>query len=128
MRIFSFEHRTEPILPRRLFVYRMLRHLGFAVGVGAVSLGVGVVGYRGFENLPWVDALLNASMILGGMGPVTELHTTAGKVFASLYSLFSGILFLVVAGIIVAPFVHRLMHRMHLEEEQQGDQEPPEGR
>lgn len=116
MRILRFEHRSVPLLPRRLFLLRLVWHGALAVGIVSVSLGAGVLGYRAFEGMSWIDALLNASMILGGMGPVDVLHTTAGKVFASGYSLFSGIVFLVVAGIIIAPFVHRLMHRMHLDE------------
>jgi len=116
MKIFAFEHRSEPILPRRLFLVRMLRHFGFGSGVVAASLGLGVLGYRLFEHLSWIDALLNASMILAGMGPVDTVRTTGGKLFASAYSLFSGILFLVVAAIVVAPFIHRLMHRMHLDD------------
>ena len=123
MRLFRFEHRADPLLPRRQFLARLMRHMTFAAGVVALSLGIGVVGYHAFESLSWIDALLNASMILGGMGPVDPIHTTAGKLFASFYSLFSGILFLVVVGIIVAPFAHRLMHRMHMEEQQQGDQD-----
>lgn len=123
MKIFTFEHRSEPVLPRRLFLARMLRHFGFGVGLIIVSLAVGVVGYHVFENLSWVDALLNASMILGGMGPVDPIRSTAGKLFASFYSLFAGILFLVVVGIVVAPFAHRMMHRMHLESEDA----PPRG-
>jgi len=123
MRLFRFEHRADPLLPRRQFLARLMRHMTFAAGVVALSLGIGVVGYHAFESLSWIDALLNASMILGGMGPVDPIHTTAGKLFASFYSLFSGILFLVVVGIIVAPFAHRLMHRMHMEEQEQGDQD-----
>jgi hypothetical protein len=114
VKLFRFERRNEPLLPPRQFATRMRNHLGFAGGILAFSLGIGVVGYHFFENLPWIDALLNASMILGGMGPVDPIRTTGGKLFASFYSLFSGVLFLVVVGIIVAPFVHRLLHRMHL--------------
>lgn len=116
MKIFTFEHRSEPVLPRRLFLSRMLRHFGFGLGLIVVSLGIGVLGYHSFEDLSWVDAFLNASMILGGMGPVDALRTTGGKLFAAGYSLFSGILFLVVVGIIIAPFIHRLMHRMHVDD------------
>jgi hypothetical protein len=74
-----------------------------------------VIGYHFFEKLPWLDALLNASMILGGMGPVNPIVTSSGKVFASIYALFSGLIFLVVAGLQVAPVVHRIIHRMHLD-------------
>jgi hypothetical protein len=74
-----------------------------------------VAGYHFTAGLPFLDSLLNASMILGGMGPVNELYTTGAKIFASFYSLFSGIAFLVVAGILIAPLAHRLLHRLHLE-------------
>ena len=74
-----------------------------------------MLGYHALENLSWIDSFLNASMILGGMGPVNELKTEAGKLFAGLYALFSGIVFLVIAGIIFAPLVHRLLHRFHFE-------------
>jgi hypothetical protein len=86
---------------------------------GDGELGIGVVGYRATEGMPWLDALLNASMILGGMGPVSELHTVAGKLFASAYALFSGVAFLATVGILVAPVAHRLFHHLHLEESDQ---------
>ena len=111
-----YEHRTQPLLPRNLFLLRMLRHGLFALCLVIVSLGIGVVGYRATEGMPWLDALLNASMILGGMGPVTELHTVGGKLFASAYALFSGVAFLATVGILVVPVAHRLFHHLHLEE------------
>ncbi len=110
-----YEHRTEPLLPRQRFLRRLLAHALLALGVILASLGVGVMGYRVTEGMSWLDALLNASMILGGMGPVTQLQTVAGKLFASLYALFSGVVFLMVAGIIMAPLAHRLLHRLHLD-------------
>lgn len=109
------EHHLEPLLPRRDFLRRQLRYTGVAVGLLVVSLGIGVLGYHGFEGLPWLDALLNASMILGGMGPVDPLRTSGGKVFASLYALFSGVVFLVSVGVLLTPLVHRILHRFHLE-------------
>ena len=78
------------------------------------SLAIGVTGYHVFENLPWLDALLNASMILGGMGPVDPIRTAAGKLFASLYALYAGAVFLVIVGIVLAPVVHRLLHYFHM--------------
>jgi hypothetical protein len=110
-----YEHRTQPLLPRQLFLRRMLRHGLIALCLVFVSLGIGVVGYHITEGLPWLDALLNASMILGGMGPVSELHTALGKLFASAYALFSGVAFLAMVGILVAPLAHRLLHHLHLE-------------
>ncbi len=111
-----YEHHRQPLLPRRLFLLRMLRHGLIAFCLIFVSLGIGVVGYHATEGMSWLDALLNASMILGGMGPVTELHTVGGKFFASAYALFSGVAFLATVGILVAPVAHRLFHHLHLEE------------
>ena len=86
-----------------------------ALGVDLGSLVIGMLGYHFLEGIPWVDSLLNAAMILGGMGPVNTLHTTAGKLFASFYALYSGVVFVVVAGILFAPVVHRFLHHFHLE-------------
>ncbi len=80
-----------------------------------MSLGIGMVGYRGFEGLGWLDAFLNASMILGGMGPVDTVKSNGGKFFAGMYALYSGLVFLVVAGLLLAPVVHRILHRFHAE-------------
>ena len=110
-----YEHRSQPLLPRRLFLRRLLKHVVAAAAFLSVGLAVGVLGYHFLERLSWLDSLLNASMILGGMGPVAELQTRAGKMFASAYAIFSGIFFLVVAGIVIAPIFHRIMHRLHLD-------------
>ena len=110
-----FEHRRQPLLSPREFLIRQLLYLLAAFGIIAGSLVLGMLGYHFFENLAWIDALVNASMILGGMGPVNELHTTAGKLFASFYALYSGIVFLVSVGVILAPLYHRFLHRFHLE-------------
>lgn len=110
-----YERHNQPLISRKAFIRRMLTHTSLALGLVIVSLGAGILGYHFLENLPWIDALLNASMILGGMGPVNALTTDAGKVFASLYALFSGMVFLVVAGLLVAPVAHRILHRMHLD-------------
>jgi hypothetical protein len=110
-----YEHRREPVSPFPIFIRRVLRSLYTAMAVMAAALATGVLGYRLLEDLPWIDALLNASMILGGMGPVAALHTTAGKLFASAYALFSGIVFIATTGILLAPFMHRFLHRFHLE-------------
>lgn len=114
-RLFQYEHRSQPLLPRRLFLRRLGQHALAAAWLIVGSLGLGVLGYRIFEGLSWLDSLLNASMILGGMGPVNELHRHAGKVFASLYALFAGIVFLLIAGILLAPVAHRILHRLHFE-------------
>ena len=113
-----YEHTSKPLIPARHFYRRMLKHWLIASSIVAASLGLGIAGYCITEGLSFLDALLNASMLLGGMGPVTELHTAAGKVFASFYALFSGMVFLVVAGIMIAPVAHRMLHWMRLEKEQ----------
>ncbi len=110
-----YEHRSQPLLPRRLYVRRFLWHGLFALAVTLVSLLLGVLGYHLTEGMTWLDSLLNASMILGGMGPVNPLVTRGGKLFASFYALFSGGVFLIVAAILMAPLIHRLLHRMNLE-------------
>lgn len=92
-----------------------------SLGVVGVSLALGVAGYHYLEGLPWLDALLNASMILGGEGPVDRLHTVAGKVFASGYAIFSGVIFLVAVSFLIAPMAHRLLHRLHLDQEAERD-------
>jgi hypothetical protein len=112
-----FEHHRESLLPRQAFARRVAWHLSIASGLVALALGFGVLGYHWLGGLPWIDALLNASMILGGMGPVDQMTSRAGKLFASFYALFSGLLFIGVASLVVAPFVHRVMHRLHIEEE-----------
>ena len=112
-----FEHRSEPLLPRAAFLRRMARHGIIALCIDAGSLAIGILGYHVFEGLSWIDSLLNASMLLGGMGPVNELHTTAGKLFASFYAIYCGVIFLIVAGVLLAPIIHRFMHHFHLETE-----------
>jgi len=111
-----YEHKSEPLLPRELYLRRLLRHVVAAFSVILCSLALGIIGYHFIEGFTWIDSLLNASMILGGMGPVNELHTTGGKFFASFYALFSGIVFLVIAGVLIAPVAHRFLHRLHFEE------------
>ena len=110
-----YEHRSEPLLSRPEFFRRVLAHGGLALAMILVSLAIGVVGYHVLNGMDWIDALLNASMILGGMGPVGEMKTDAAKVFASLYALFSGIVFLAMAGVLFAPVLHRLLHRLHMD-------------
>src|SRR5258705_3738617 len=111
-----YEHRTENLLPFRSFLRRLSNHAICALTLVAGSLAIGIMGYHFLENLPWIDALLNASMILGGMGPVDPVKTVPGKLFASGYALYSGLIVLVAAGIIFAPVFHRLLHRFHIEE------------
>jgi hypothetical protein len=113
--IHRYEHKTQPLLPRIKFLGRVLGHALIALGLLGLALGIGMLGYHLTEGMSWVDALLNASMILGGMGPVNELYTQGGKLFASFYALFSGVAFLASAGLVIAPLAHRLLHRLHLE-------------
>jgi hypothetical protein len=112
-----FEHHRQPLLPRRAFLRRLAYHTAAGIVVIFGSLAIGVVGYHTFAGLPWLDSLLNAAMILGGMGPVDPIHSTAAKWFASFYALYSGLVLLVVAGVMLAPVAHRILHRLHLEGE-----------
>jgi hypothetical protein len=116
-----FEHRTKPLLPRKTFLKRALRSLALALGIVGVSLGLGIFGYHFCAELPWLDALLNAAMILTGMGPVNELHTVLGKFFASFYALFSGVVFVTSVAILLAPLIHRFLHKFHLQSEDPDD-------
>ena len=115
--IWKYEHKKKPLLPARLFYTRMLNNFLLAAIIILISLSIGVAGYMLFANLKFVDALLNASMILGGMGPVDVLTSDAGKYFASFYSLFSGITFLSTVALLLAPAIHRTMHKFHLDSE-----------
>jgi len=110
-----FEHYSEPLLSKTAFLRRQLLYLIIALGIDAGSLAIGVIGYHVFEGYSWIDSLLNASMLLGGMGQVTELHTTAGKLFASFYAIYCGVIFLVVAAVLLAPAIPRFMHHFHLD-------------
>ena len=112
-----FEHRTDPLLPRHRFAWRVLGFLSLSAAAIGMALGIGVAGYHYLGGLPWIDALLNASMILGGMGPVDPIPSQAGKLFASAYALFSGLLFIGAASLVLTPFVHRIMHSLHVEDD-----------
>jgi len=111
----AYEKRHEPLLPTAKFLLRLSFHAGIAVGIVIGGLAIGVLGYHFVAQLSWIDALLNASMLLGGMGPVNELHTNAAKWFASFYALFAGLVFIIGAGVLFAPIIHRFLHRFHLE-------------
>ena len=110
-----FEHKRQPLISTRAFIMRSLRYATAALCLVAISWLIGILGYRLTEGMSWLDSSLNAAMILGGMGPVNELHSNAGKIFASFYALFSGIIFLVSVGVLLAPIFHRLLHRFRLE-------------
>jgi hypothetical protein len=104
----------------KMYVH-LLRNIIWGLLFIAAALGVGMCGYHGFEGMSWVDAFLNASMILSGMGPVTTLNTLGGKVFAGAYALFSGLAFIAVMAVVFAPVIHRFFHKIHLEGNRQKD-------
>jgi hypothetical protein len=120
-----FEHKSRPLLPRRKFYLRMARNAGVGAGIVAFSLFLGSAGYHYFGDLPWIDALLNASMILTGMGPVDPLKTAAAKLFATFYALYSGVAFLTMMAVLMAPLLHRFLHAFHMEagEDEREDQD-----
>ena len=110
-----YEHHSESLLPLRKFVYRLLLHVMVALAAVVFALGTGILGYHRFEGLSWLDSFLNASMILGGMGPVNELHSQGAKLFAGFYALFSGLIFIGIASVIMFPILHRFLHMLHLD-------------
>ncbi|HET7525351.1 MAG TPA: hypothetical protein VFK10_05345 [Burkholderiaceae bacterium] len=111
-----YESRRQPPLTHRTFVQRLLLHAGIALALVVGSLAIGMVGYHALENLSWIDAFLNSAMLLGGMGPVNPPTSDGGKLFAGLYALYAGLVFIVSAGVLFAPVLHRLMHRFHFDE------------
>ncbi|MBI1742814.1 hypothetical protein HYR54_07065 [Candidatus Acetothermia bacterium] len=114
-----FEHYSEPLIPRKEYFRRLVKNALIASCTIAIAFMIGILGYHYFEGLAWIDAALNAAMILGGMGPVNGLHSTAGKLFATGYALFSGLIFITSVGIIAAPIVHRFLHQFHLEADEE---------
>ncbi len=108
-----FEHHKHPIAPVHVFALRLVKSSLIAAVFIGLSLFMGAAGYHFTEKLPWLDATLNASMILAGMGPVDALHTSDGKLFATCYALYSGIAFLTTAAILLAPILHRFLHKFH---------------
>jgi hypothetical protein len=111
-----FEHKHQKVVSTRVFARRLAGHVALAILLMSVALLIGVAGYHYVAGLSWVDALLNASMILGGMGPVDTLVLPAAKVFASAYALFSGLVFIAMMSIILTPVVHRILHKFHVDE------------
>ena len=118
------EPRHAPLAPRSVFLRRVAAAVAIAAAAVLVSLAVGMWGYEHFEHLAWRDAFLNAAMLLGGMGPVETPVTNGGKVFAGLFALYAGLLLLVSVGLMLTPVVHRLMHRFHLEEQDEAGEDP----
>lgn len=112
-----YEHHKQALANRQIFLRRLILNAVICAGILFVSLGIGMAGYHYLEGLSWIDSLLNASMILGGMGPVNPLQTDAGKIFASFYALYSGVVLLASVGFLAAPIFHRFLHRFHLAED-----------
>ena len=110
-----FEHSKRPLASSRKYVQRQLKFVLYSLLLLGVSLGIGIVGYHYLGGLGWIDSLLNASMILTGMGPVKPMQTDASKIFASFYALFSGVAFLTMAAVMFAPLIHRFLHKMNID-------------
>ena len=111
-----YEHHTHKLLPWREFLHRAARHAGWSLLLVLAAVSAGTTGYHVLGHLGWIDSFLNASMILGGMGPVDRMETTAGKLFSAFYALFSGLYFLADMSVLIAPWLHRMIHTMHAQE------------
>jgi len=114
----QFEHKSRPLLPKEQYYNRVLRYAGFSLSLITISLGIGVIGYHYANSLTWLDSLVNASMILTGMGPVDELKNDGAKWFASIYSIFSGVIFLSTVAVFLSPIFHRFLHKFRLDVEE----------
>lgn len=112
--MFRYEHHSQPLLPRRKFLLRVGRHVLLALGLLLAFLLLGTLGYHALAGLAWLDALLNAAMILSGMGPVDALNSDGGKLFATAYALLSGLVFAFTTGIVISPMLHRVFHGLHV--------------
>jgi hypothetical protein len=115
MKLFKYENNSQKLVPFRVFAGRLAKHVALACCVSAVALLIGIAGYHWVAGLDWVDSLLEASMILGGMGPVNPISTTGAKIFASGYALFSGLVLIGIMGIVLTPVVHRVLHEFHVD-------------
>jgi hypothetical protein len=111
-----YEHHQQPMLTRAQFARRVLGHFILGTGAVGVALLIGIFGYHWIAGFGWVDSFLNASMILGGMGPIGELPNDAAKIFAGVYALFAGLFFIAMMGLLLAPFLHRIAHRLHIKD------------
>ena len=116
--LLSYESKHAPVLPRKEFARRMAKSFALASTLISASLLAGMAGYHYLEDLPWIDAFMNAAMILGGMGPVAPIQTAGGKLFAGFYALYSGLIVIVAAGVLLAPIVHRMIHEFHADAEE----------
>lgn len=115
-----YENRSQPLLPPRQFARRLWQHFLFALGIVLFSLLLGVLGYHLLARFTWIDSFLNAAMLLGGMGPVGDIPTTSGKIFAGLYALYAGLVLIAASALLLAPVMHRVFHRLHLEGRKSG--------
>lgn len=113
----KYEHLNKPVIPQGLFLKRLCLHAIIGIGFVLSSLLIGIIGYHYLEGMAWIDAVLNASMIAGGMGPVDMLKTDAGKLFASVYAVYSGMVLIAASGLLLAPVFHRILHRFHYEDD-----------
>ena len=111
----KLERFKAPLLPREKFYIRLALSIAIGILIIMAALGIGMRGYHHFEHMPWVDSFVNAAMILSGLGPLTSLQSSSGKIFAGFYALFSGLAFIIVIGVVFAPVVHRFLHKFHLE-------------
>ena len=112
----SYERRHDRLAPRSVFIKRLIAAFAFALGLILVALMIGIAGYHFIAGFNWIDSLLEASMILGGMGPIKELPNDGSKIFASMYALFSGLIFIGVMGLVLSPVIHRIMHKFHVDD------------
>lgn len=112
-----FERKHQKLVSTTVFIRRLLVFFGVAIVLILTALSIGIVGYHWIAGLSWIDSLLNASMILGGMGPVNQLNSNGAKFFASMYALFSGLVFIAIMGVVFAPVLHRVLHDFHMDEE-----------
>jgi len=119
--ILAFEHRRQAVIPRRRFLLRLGRAILLWLGLASVGLAIGMTGYAATEGMSTIDAFINASMILSGMGPVNQLNTVGGKLFAGFYALFSGLFVVVASGFVLAPVLHRVLHTFHVEQGKSDD-------
>lgn len=116
MPLFRFEHHTRPVATHAAFLGRLATNIVAAAAIAGIALAIGMIGYRVTEHMDWLDAFLNAAMLLGGMGPVATLTTDAGKLFAGLYALACGLVFVVVTGVVLAPVLHRVLHALRVDD------------
>jgi hypothetical protein len=114
-----FEHRSQKVISRHKFAMRMVMAIGLWAALTLIGLTIGMFGYAYFEGMSVVDAYVNAAMILSGMGPIGELKTTGGKIFAGTYAILSGLIIVIATGFVLAPVFHRVLHRFHVEQGKQ---------